>query len=663
MSLTNYNYPHLNIDVIDNSVVNATPNVYSQLHVPFFPIFASLGESYKLFYGTGAEIKEVFGDDVFNMTGQNATHSNIFAAHAVGYQAVCVVRVNGVSPPAVNGATLQITAESSSKGATLTALTYTETLTFTNPQFAVNYTTRELSGSGGNYKLDASFLLFKLVARSGGSTYNQYGIRLKNIADGTTNELKDNLYELQVVKNTPSGVLIVKDNFGNNSRKVALTSKSRISNGVNWSITTQIKNNYNVPFDIVVNDSALQNIFNDLKKVNYDNQELQLRDNHTAISFFDGRLGGTTDPKQTWSGGIGDASAFNAANILSNAPLMLKGGTDSNDFDNPNASTNVNYRFDQAVSRFLDSDIPELYDQFRYPFTHFYDSGYSATIKNKLTKLYSIRDDLVIDFSTFSLVNPDNENSSLVGGDEEIPPATYEQDISQAAQIAIAATTPESELYGTGFMRGNIFGQSGTLASNSVPYQLPYTLNTLVLRCKYHSGTSITGQFTPRPNNEITIFKDISYVLSIPEQKENAWINFLNLASYADTEVKFYPDFKSMYKIGSSILSSTSIVDYIVYIKKIIRNQWTFMTGSTAPVSSMFTDIENAIDRDIHYAFNSILTSKTSVTQTVADRVNGHSVSINCEVFSGSDINIWNVIIPVSITTDNSGNVTSYTSG
>lgn len=621
MSSTNYTHPNVNIDVIDKSVVNQPVSVHSRLHVPLFPIFGSMGESYKIFYGTGSEIQETFGDDVFDVKGPNATHANLFASYAVGYQAICVVRVNGTTTPAFIARTLKLSFDKSSGSLTLDSGTVNTKAEAS--QFGIDFKTNN------DTKIEAETVLFSLTAKSGGSAYNNYGIILST--DNTYYSDQQYVqYKASVVKNTASGIIILADKYGNTVQTGLLTSSSvkDEDTAVEKSLVQRINKNYNIPVTFELNDDALQILFNDLTKLNPD----MAKNAVNPLQF-------------NWLTGKDSFNWFHTVNSTINfadPAIMLTGGTDDNIADSEKKS--INAKFDDCVQAYLDFDSDELYDQFRFPFTHFYDSGYRYDVKAALTQLYKKRDDLIIDFSTYSISNKNNKVM------DNTKPSTYEEDLSEAAQISVSALTPESELYGTGFMRGNIFGQTGTLASNLISRQIPYTLNTLLLRCKFHAGSSITGQFTPRPNNEVTAFKDVSYTLSSPDQKEEAWVGFLNLVSYADTTVKFYPDFKSMYKTNSSLLSSTMMVDYIVYVKKIIRNQWTYVTGSTLPVSSMAADIRRSIDTEIHYAFNGAITSKTEVTQTVSDQVNGHSVTITCEISSGADINIWNVIIPVTIT-------------
>lgn len=613
-SKTKFTFPRVVTEVIDNSISTEQVSRNSDLHVPLFPIVSSMGEPWKIFYGSGTDIKAEFGTDVFSTIGDYFSHSNQAASMASAYQNICVVRVNGNTAPAYNNVEYSITKDTDNS--------YIVTLT---PNDVVSEPQLDIS------KGNAKFPLFKLTAVAGGSAYNKYGIRITTDGDFVSGYA---LYSIQLLKNVKTGWVAISNIYGSTTTTGVLSSDSVLDEENNEiSLIALINSTYaNLPFTIELNDIYLQTIYN---KLITDDLETNLeKPNYLGINWLssDVELSETVTLK------------INTSTVLDYTIFDLKNGTDRTEDEK---NTSLSKYLDDCFYSYLSVEHDDLYDQFRYPFTHMYDTGYTLETKFLMSQLYAIRDDLIIDWSTYIMTNKD--------GSENRKPSTFQEDLAMAHTItANVATIPESSVYGTPFMRGNIFGQTGSISSSNNKRQMSYVLNTLVARCNSQSGETIKNLLTPRPYNVVSVFEDVSYTISIPTLKQQAWDACMNLAQYADTNVWFYPDFKSMYTKENSLLSSTTIVDRITYIKKIDRYEWTYHTGSTDPIDSQIPYITKELDRKILAALGNTITIETSAVQTVSDKVDGRSVTITNAVSFGSPISKWNILIPVSVTVNTS---------
>jgi hypothetical protein len=314
--------------------------------------------------------------------------------------------------------------------------------------------------------------------------------------------------------------------------------------------------------------------------------------------------------------------------LNSNVVNYLQGGTDG-------SLSNTTYE-DQVIAFVSGVTYPELGDTFRYPITHFYDSGFTLPTKEAIaTGLFSLRDDVKITFST---------------QDVSIQANTAAQDQSTGSALrSMILLNPESIDFGTQFCRADIYQQCGTLSDTQVWNQIvPASIDRMIKRCRFNGGEYITGEPKGRPNSEVTILNinSLNWTASTPQQKQLSWNTGLNYIQYADVNVLFYPDLLSVYPLDTSVLSNDCFVDYAaVYLKKIIRQQWTIFSGTTNPPKTLFKAIQQAIDGRAAYVFNGLITTSTVVSQTAVDTALGYETTVTTTVSGNMPNRVWKVIV------------------
>lgn len=280
------------------------------------------------------------------------------------------------------------------------------------------------------------------------------------------------------------------------------------------------------------------------------------------------------------------------------------------------------------------SVYPEISDEARYPFTHIYDSGFSIDAKMAMINFGSFRKDVKFDLAT--------QDVSLV------PNGKAEDQSTGAALRAAALLHPESTFFGTPAIRYSIYQQCGRLASDPT-YQMwvPMTLDRMVKRCMYEATSQSRGQPTGLPNAAVTMFSEINWTPSSDDQKRLNWSTALNYVQHYDTTGVHFADYRSVYPYDDSVLSDDILVDRLVYIKHMCRIVWATYVGRREPAETLFDLISKDIDKRIFTAFNSEITSETTVYKTEEDEALGYKNTVQVRILSPMPNRVLDIIVPV----------------
>ena len=339
------------------------------------------------------------------------------------------------------------------------------------------------------------------------------------------------------------------------------------------------------------------------------------------------------------------AVASNTDDLLNSMnSIWMTGGDDGNVTES---------NFESLVSNYFTGDnITPLLDHYRFPITHFYDSGYTNNTKEAILSFLNQRDDVYLQMTTFIWSN-------------QSPPNDGAQDQSAgSALLANARSYVESEVYGTPTCRVSIDAQCGQLAAPAgyMGGWVSPVFHVLNLNAAFFSGTRMSGTPQGRPNNQINIFNKVSWTNSTVTQEQLNWDTGLNVMTYCDLNTLYYASRRTIYSNSTSMLSDELFVHIIVYIKKIVRHIFTYFVGRDEPVSQLQDIISNQIDSAIFTAFGQQVSSSTSVSQTALDVKNGYSYTVTVKLEGNMPNRVWNVIIPVSREPSSSSSTTSSSS-
>lgn len=646
-----FTFPAANINLKDQSAQIVADPIVLPVHLPLFLTFAEKGPIDIPVIGGANALQNVFGSQMLNERSPFFTHQSVFLKRALPFQQVMLVRL---SDPTAAPATLVLLAtvtdtpivqyqrDGSGNLILINGLPVPQLSNgspVTQPGVTLSYSLRALAEGEtistvepvitNNYDVTTSVYPLAAFSAPVGSNGNTVGFRL----------FYNPSYDASAVANTGSMLFNFQPVFLNTTTNIEdpiydiYNSQTQIfsflpnaydpSTATYYPLQDVINNDFNglpgLPYDFFVYGANVGLIGDAILAVS---PELE-GTNPYLLNIFTG-LDANANPYEHF---VVDGTGPTILN--SNVVNYLQGGTDG---DQSKAM------YESLVIDYLSGETyPQISDNFRYPFTHFYDSGFTLATKQAICALYGIRDDVKITFST---------------QDVSLPANTAAQDQSTGSALrATLLLNPESIDFGTQFCRADIYQQCGLLSDTQVWNNIvPASLDRMLKRCAYNGADYIKAEPKGRPNSEVTIFitNSLNWTPTTPQEKQLSWNNGLNYIQYADTKTLFYPDLHSVYPLDTSLLSNDCFTDYAaVYLKQIIRGQWTKYAGRTDPPKSLYKTIQTGIDQAAAYIFNGLITTNTVVSQTAVDTALGFRTTVTCTVSGNMPELVWNVIVPI----------------
>ena len=654
-SNTNNTFPNANINLQDNSVTTVPDPTILPIHLPLFATFAETGPVGQITLGGTNALTGLYGSGFLNERSPYFKHPNVFIKRALQFQQVYMVRV---ADPAATAGTLvlcctvtpgslvQYQRTSSGaliyngSGAPLPQLEVDGVTSITQPGVTLSFTVRQLTSeetistvatvtntTGGVTSTTYPLMAFSTYV---GASGNNFGFRLfynpeydaTSVANCGAMQYSFQPVSLNGSTNVESPIY---DIYNDSTQTFAFLSTAYdASTATYYDLQDVVNNNFTgtsgLPYSFHVygpNAGAIG----------------------TAVLAVSPELAGTNaylinilsglDPNgNPYEHMVVNSTGTNLLN--SNVVNYLQGGSDGS-----LSKTTL----EAQVVELLNGELnPLIGDSFRFPFTHFYDSGYTLANKQLLLDLFSLRDDVAIDLSTQDVALAANT-------------ASMDQSTGSALRTA-ALLQPESTEFGTQTCRVAIYQQCGTLSDTTAwNYIVPATIVRMLQRCKYNGTDHVTGEPKGRPNSEVTIFNisSLNWTPTNAQQMQLSWNTGLNSIRFCDVNTLFYPDLISVYPIDSSLLSSAVMTDYAaVYLKHIIRRVWTIIVGRDDPPKTLFQTIENAIDAAAAYVFNGNITTSTVVSQTAVDTALGYQLTVTTTVLGNPTNRVWKVIVPIT---------------
>ncbi len=657
-------YPHVNINVQDNSAGSLAPTQTTPLHKPFFFLLAENGPVGVPYYGQYADQVALFGSNTFNVNSSLFQHSTVFAKAAAQAQPIFVIRL---ADDTVTSASLVLEAVVTqelitqyqvdvlgapilnSSGAPIPLLQVDGVTPVTQPGVSIAWQVRPLLPTETytniatttaviNGNTVTTYPILADVANNPGAATNRSGWSFYYTPQYDTNlvaAINSMTYRFApvILSSTNTGTTsMIYDSFNANYNDVSLKAVA-IDPTTNQDVSLNgiLANNY-VGVDSIGNPTDLLDYTVYVYSANVGAIGQQ-------IITLSPELNQTMDPFliNIMTAVDANGNPYHHAIVATSSAQVLNQSVVNYHTGGTNGVL-TKAAFETLVAAFCQVTVnPDFQDYFRYPFTNFYDSGFSLATKYAIAGLFSLRDDIKIDFSTQDVAN--------------VPNTSAQDQSAGAAILATILLYPESVLYGTDAMRASIYQQVGLLASSAnggYTNWVPCTYDRMLKRSVYDNGSYIKGTPKGRPNSEVSEFKKISWTEASQMQKQLNWDTALNTIGYADMTTLFYSDLRSVYSDLTSLLSDDVFVDYLVYLKHIARDRWTYYAGKNTPIKNMASIISKDIDSVAAKAFNGLLPTTTTVYQTAADLQNGFSTTISIAVTGTMPERIWNVIIPVS---------------
>lgn len=237
--------------------------------------------------------------------------------------------------------------------------------------------------------------------------------------------------------------------------------------------------------------------------------------------------------------------------------------------------------FDAAVReqflQFGDGEIPYR-DMLRYPFSAFYDTGFSLPTKKALNRVMGVRKDVHVALATQDVIQPQNNLA---------------EDSSMAIALRTAARLyPESVVYGTSCCRAVVVGDSGYLIGSNYPYLVPGTLELAIKRAKFAGASNgrmkQKDAYDVNPNNLVTYLKGFKNTYRPDNVRNKDWAAGLVYAQSYDMDQNFFAGFQTVYDDDTSVLNDPITMEIAVELNKVCARVWRELTGNAQLTNEQF---------------------------------------------------------------------------
>lgn len=652
-------YPHYVINVDDQSRYDdAIADEYLGLHVPmFFGRYAKGTANQPVWCPTTNDVYREFGKEFTNNATEYFTIESLFVEQNFQWQGGFIVRL--VPDDAMTASALieaHVTTGISvvqykrneygtimkdSDGNPIPLTDDTQQI-ISEPGIRVKYTVRSLdpetesrvksikpiTTQNADGTSTTVYPLMATVAKSAGAFGNRLGFRLffdpdeqqsDRISTNAALEYSFDPVEIDYTNSTPTHIR----NTWNQSYTTFMLKPKQYDNKVmqNLSYTEVIEANYiegkasALPFEVYFFEEYINNIGQLVRDV--ETNSSTLTDNYMVNIFS------MTDLEDMKYHHVEVDTSEGSIFFNKNYTIYLMDGSDgSNDQES----------YEELIRQFLEmKTFPRLKDRFKFPITHLYDPGYSNVTKEALISFLGTRDDVRIELTTQDLSNEINDESE-------------DQSIGLYLRTR-ALLQVESILKGTQCCRCGIYAHCGKVYDTRVTGWVPTTLDILSKRCRYQSTSYMKGEPKGRPYSEVTLFKSLTWTAYDEDNKALFWDSGINYIQHYDRTGYFWPDLRTVYTSDTSVLSEWSFVDAIVYTKHKIRQAWTIFTGSTAPVTSLYTAIENRINDYLYEAFGTRYPLTVSAWRTEQDAKLGYICRVTIKLTGRTGSRVWDAEI------------------
>jgi len=696
-------FPHYEINVKDESGTNPLAVENLSLHKPLYFTFAEKGEINKPFYGSYDEIKEHFGEKIFDEYSEYFFHPNVFIKENLKYQKVFVSRM---APPNAKTATMvlelavyidgiqQWQKEPDGTRSLDTDGNWIPKTTGTSPPVLVvedgvilewrrrallpgeSFKSIPTSTITENGKTKTVYPIFTYVEKYPGAIGNNTGIRIYNtdeIDETLIDTIGARIYRFAVENKLENGSSSIVRTFMN-GEYIDFTPKPNTidpSTGQQLSYINAINEEYNddvMPVDTWIYADNIKAI-GDLCIANENTSDFNIPNGwmvniidgiDTNGNYYDHIVVNSNDAYQSYLYDTlfylpWDVSAnanINPSNIVGlNQYLSLDTPLNPQDNKSPLNEFVVNYMIGGTDG---DMTIDILEERVR-AFMNVNNPTFPE-IQDKMhypiTHIYDTgfsysngTKEALINFAGLR-----NDVKIILSTQDASEPAnTQNEDQTTGNALKVAAQLhPESYLFGTQACRFTIFSQCGKITTNPKYRNIvPATIDAMVKKAFWHGATYIKGEPKGLPNSKVTILKDINWALSSEELKALFWDDDINYMQYYDMTSYHYPSVKSVYTNETSLLIDDIFTDYITYLGSIVPFYWAKFSGTSFGINTLVGKIISDLTSAIYKAFGTYIRVEVNAYQTELDKQLGYQITVQVDVYDTPSNRVWKVIIPV----------------
>lgn len=339
---------------------------------------------------------------------------------------------------------------------------------------------------------------------------------------------------------------------------------------------------------------------------------------------------------------LNDVPGLVGSGFVKGKQWMLKGGSDG--FPNNTGSwldgkLDKQRRYDEAVRQWLTtlSSSNELADMSRYPFSTFWDTGFTRETKLAAIQAQKLRKDIWIGLSAMSHFRYLTEKGETYF--DYMPPLSTQELISLAAYYrTIYSLNQESHEYGTPYVRGILVLQDGMHRKygNKRVSLILDLIKKIAEYCGSSSGKWIASKAPDdEVNNVLEGWYDVvgSYIPPVP--KEMAWDNGVIYVQNKNVKQLHYPAFQTLYPHDNSILNNLFTMMAACHIQFVHHKAWQRVTGdSKHTVEEIADKIDLYINSELTGVFDGRFIIEVETKQNPEDKLNGFSWTTETTIYS-----------------------------
>ena len=316
-----------------------------------------------------------------------------------------------------------------------------------------------------------------------------------------------------------------------------------------------------------------------------------------------------------------DTVTTGSLSLTKNISLFAAGGSDG---------TMNDAAFGTSVAALVaDYADPNSYlqDNVTYCESHLYDSGYPLATKQAMINFIAERKDTIVVLSTYDTINGQ---------------MTVSEEHSVAASLRTRLRNyPESTYFGTSVCRGFLVSRNGVLRDHQYNGRLPLTLDWAVKSAKFMGAGSGLWRdgFVPdsAPNNEITIFDDISNTFTPVTNRLSDWAIGLNWPQTYQRGSAFWPAMKSVYDDDTSVLNSYFTVCAAVECQKIGARVHRDFTGTISLTDAQLIErVNTKVNNYVSGKFAGLFVIKPNAYISESDTQRGYSWSLQIKLYANN---------------------------
>lgn len=362
-------------------------------------------------------------------------------------------------------------------------------------------------------------------------------------------------------------------------------------------------------------DNVLQLFYDVEKNVSDDHRDSQINNSENNIHAFNILTFTSSNGSPYQSIRLVDVAG--STRITRNTNLFMKGGDDGSISEE---------LLDALVTEDLENynnSLHEYNDQVLHPESILYDSGFSIATKRAFPKMISRRKDTFVVLSTFA---------------HNAPALMLEQHYSVGVALkTMLELYPESATFGTGVMRGLVFGGSGEIINSLYAKRVPISYELLHKAARYMGAKNGAWRngflFDRAPGSVITQLKNIDVTWVPASTRNTLWSVGINFVLNYKTRQQFFPSLQTVYENDTSVLNSFFTAVAISYLNKVEHAAWREFSGvmslSPAQLEERVNDFVAAQVKD---KFDNLFIIIPDCKVTEMDAIRGYSWTLNVKI-------------------------------